>query len=102
MSILEVTRQQNASSTMFDLEFFKIVKKILRWTESPGSHYANDHERHLMKTMPLRSVEHEENAKFMPPRIIILHLYVRATYPAYFGLEINVSNAYLQEHHRAR
>ena len=86
---------------MFDLQFFRIIRKILNWTEAPGSQYANEHESHLNKrnkTSFLESCVHD--TLMMSLECQLLHVYVREKYPAYFGLTLHVGRAALHQHHQ--
>ena len=77
---------------MFDLSFFKIVGCVLDWKEAPPARFINEHQE---------ATSHKKNHKcafddahahvaVMHPTEKLLRLYVRATYPRYFGLTLHV------------
>ncbi len=102
MSILDAARLKKCTESMFDLSFFKIVKTTFEWTEAPASHYANEHERYMMKNKRIpHATECGEKTLLMSPETRLLHWYIHTTYPPYFGLELNIGKAYIQEYHRA-
>ena len=102
MFILEVERLRKRPHAMFDLEFFKIVKKILGWSEAPESHYANEHERHMMMREPAHAHGCLNQTLTLPGHIQVLSMYVSRTYPAYFGFELNIGKAFFLRYHEAR
>ena len=82
---------------MFDLRFFKIVRKIIYLSGASTNHYANEHEQHVVKTKqtPLYVQQMEEFA-MMTPELQMLHLYVSKTYPVYFGMGFRMGGAAAQ------
>lgn len=71
---------------MFDLRFISVVEKVLKWTEpAPATRFANTHESFLQQK--LKPTRFQDVANAMSANEMILHIYVRDTYPAYFGLD---------------
>ena len=83
---------------MFDLSFFKIVRKLMRWTEAPGQHFGNDHEKHMARRTKLPFFKECTTATTMTPELISLRMYVWSTYPAYFDVDVRVGKALLDYH----
>ncbi len=70
---------------MFDLEFHKIAKKILDWSDAPGSMYNNTHESLMAKRTNGSCYKTAlKNLKAMPSKSKQLHEYVASSYPHYF------------------
>ncbi len=80
---------------MFDLEFFRIVHKILGWTESPPSQFVSKHvfalHRRSQNSYIADCMQHRAT---MSTGLVSLHAYVRKTYPAYFDLKLHVSDSF--------
>lgn len=79
---------------MFDLAFYLVVSKILRWKELPPSGFLNDHENFLQMrrsgtASPLAAKCLEEE-KMMSTELFLLITYVKNTYPVYFGITLRV------------
>lgn len=71
---------------MFDLEFTRVVKKVLKWTgPAPPTRFANEHESYVNHKNNLGTML--DVADTMASSEILLHMYVQGTYPIYFGLE---------------
>ena len=67
---------------MFVLEFFKVVARILDWSEAPGVSILNAHMAHLemrkpKEVTPLATISDRE-----------LSVYIATTYPDYFDLKL--------------
>ena len=74
---------------MFDLEFFKTVRRVLDWTEAPPTHFSNKHECMLEKrTKQPFAAGCTTTLLTMSAQAKALHFYVGTTYPPYFGLEL--------------
>ncbi len=81
--------------------FINIVKKILNWADALGIHYANKHEKYMIKRQTPFSVSCMQETLFMEPGLRKLHFYIHVTSTAYFSIVLNVGSAYLREHHNA-
>ena len=79
---------------MFDLAFFKIVSSILYWKEAPPVVFVNEH-KEATSSKHTHSVLELFRARTMAttPEEKLLHIYVKATYPRYFGLTLRAGMA---------
>ena len=78
---------------MFDLRFHRIVKKILKWEQAPGSRFVNMHQFYLMQKQKQRGLDLvTENHDAMSEAEDLLHDYVIQEYPLYFGVELRVGD----------
>lgn len=79
---------------MFDLSFFKIVSDILHWKEALPVVFVNEHQeatssRHTHSMLDLFRTKTTTTT----PEEKLLHIYVKATYPRYFGLTLRAGMA---------
>ena len=76
---------------MFDLAFFKVVGGILHWKEAPPAVFVNEHQDAVSQKKNPNGALDSIRAKTMTMGHTdrLLHLYVRATYPRYFGLTLH-------------
>jgi hypothetical protein len=81
---------------MFDLRFHKTVAIVLAWQEAPGCAYSNAHQDALAKRNP---PEHNM-CSFSSVQELQLSVYIKETYPAYFGLNLRVGKAAELNSHR--
>jgi hypothetical protein len=73
---------------MFLLSFHKAVFQILDWEEPPQNQYMNDHERALYRKSQTFFESSLARIQSMDPNEAALRLYIKRTYPAYFGIHI--------------
>ncbi len=80
---------------MFDLEFFGVVRRILAWSEAPPSHFVGEHEYRIerRKNIPFTK-SCIENSRLVSPALLQLHMYVKSSYPAYFGLSLYAGSVF--------
>ena len=76
---------------MFDLAFYKVVGGILYWKEAPAAVFVNEHQEAVSQKKNPNGARDAIRAKAvtMGHNDRLLHIYVRATYPRYFGLTLH-------------
>ena len=84
---------------MFVLEFFSIVRKVLSWAEPSVCHYANEHEMHLMNKTSSFHGSCLEELRNTSRELVVLHMYVKNTYPIYFGVKLRMGGAPMRDYH---
>jgi len=65
---------------MFELEFFKVVSRILKWSEAPGTICLNEHRAYVEKRKPREVMNLQARGDQQ------LSMYIAVNYPPYFNL----------------
>jgi hypothetical protein len=90
-----VARPSICESIMFVLQFYKLVRQTMDWTDdAPSTVFLNKH----MGVIEKRKMQPVENIR-LSDSFEELRIYISRTYPRYFGTQLKIGKATVRNRH---